>query len=190
MSYAIQFLMCYLLWVLLVWPFKVGALQVLGALLAWPFVDAAVPDGVWLPGAGQDLIAGAMVAGLAALFFGRFFPRHGGRILNPLRYLWLAVYLPIFAWACLVANLDVAYRVLHLRLPIRPAIVKVRIGLKSEMGRFILANSITLTPGTLSVDLVGPDLYIHWINVSTDSPQLRAEMILGQFEGLLKKVFD
>ena len=190
MSYAIQFVMCYLLWVLLVWPFKVGLSHLLWAILAWPFVGAAVPGGVWAPGAPQDLVAGVLVAALAALIFGRVFPRHGGRVLNPLRYLWLLVYIPVFAWACLMANLDVAYRVLHLRLPIRPGIVKVRTCLKSEMGRFILANSITLTPGTMVVDIVGQDLYIHWINVSTDSAELRAEIILGQFEGILKKVFD
>jgi len=174
MSYVIQFLMCYLLWVLLVWPFS----------------SAAASGGALAPGGAQDLLAGILVAAASAAIFGRVFPRHPGRVLHPLRYLWLLVYIPVVIWACLVANLDVAYRVLHLRLPIRPGIVKVRTGLKSEMGKIILANSITLTPGTLTVDIVGQDLYVHWINVSSDSAQLRAEIILGQFEEILKRVFD
>jgi multicomponent Na+:H+ antiporter subunit E len=169
MSYAIQFLMSYLLWVLLVWPFG--------------------KDGL-VPGGGQDLLAGLAVAALCAGVFGRTFPRHPERLLSPVRYLYFLVYLPVFVWACLMANLDVAYRVLHLRLPIRPAIVKIRTSIKSEMGKFILANSITLTPGTLTVDVVGQDLYIHWINAVTESPELRAELIAGRFEDLLKRIFD
>jgi multicomponent Na+:H+ antiporter subunit E len=171
MSYVLQFLMCYAVWVLLVWPFSPGMTG-------------------WAPGAGQELVAGALVAGLAATLFGGVFPRHAGRVLNPMRYLWFGLYVPSFAIACVLANLDVAYRVLHLRLPIRPGIVKVRTGLKSEMGRLIMAHSIALIPGTLVVDMVGQDMYVHWINVSTDSAELRAELILGNFEWLLKKVFD
>ena len=105
-------------------------------------------------------------------------------------YLYLIYYLVVLAWACFVANLDVAYRVLHLGLPIRPAIVKVRTTLKSDVAKFVLANSITLTPGTLTVDIVGQDLYIHWINTITDSPQLRTELIAGRFEEILKRIFD
>ena len=166
MSYVIQFLFCYVLWLLLVWPFS-GP-----------------------PGTGQDIIAGVVVAALAAAIFGKAYPRHPGRVIDPVRWFWMLVYIPIFAWACVLANLDVAYRVLNVKLPIRPAIVKVRTRIKSDMGKFVLANSITLTPGTLSVDIVGQDLYIHWINCTTDSPQERAELILGRFESLLTRIFD
>ncbi|MDD5778969.1 MAG: Na+/H+ antiporter subunit E, partial [Candidatus Thermoplasmatota archaeon] len=62
------------------------------------------------------------------------------------------------------ANLDVAYRVVTGR--IRPGIVKISPGLKSDTALTMLANSITLTPGTLSVDLdEDNNLYVHWINV-------------------------
>jgi multicomponent Na+:H+ antiporter subunit E len=191
MSYVIHFVMSFLLWVLLVWPFRVGVLTLLCMPLHWAMPGSSPATGPVLePGAAQSLICGLLVATLVAGVFGRMFPRNPGRLLNPARYLWLAAYVPTFLWACLMANLDVAYRVLHLRLPIRPGIVKVRTTIRSDMGKFILANSITLTPGTLSVDFVGQDLYIHWINVSGDSPQARAQIILGQFEGILKKVFD
>jgi len=168
-SYVIQFVFCYLFWLLLVWPFAEGGLA---------------------PGGGQDLVAGVLVAAMAAGIFGRIFPRHPERLLSPARWLWALIYLPMLAWACFLANLDVAYRVLHLRLPVRPAIVKVRTTVKSDMGKFVLANSITLTPGTLTVDIVGQDLYIHWINVTTESPRLRAEVLVGRFEELIKRIFD
>jgi multicomponent Na+:H+ antiporter subunit E len=63
------------------------------------------------------------------------------------------------------ANLDVAYRVITMK--IRPGIIRVHSGLKTDLGIFMLANSITLTPGTLSVgiDEATNDLFIHNINV-------------------------
>ena len=186
MSYVVQFLMCYTLWVLLVWPFRVG----IGGLVLWAGSGFEGGLAVMAPGAGQDLLAGILVAGLAAVLFGHVFPRHPERILHPMRYLWFLEYVPVFVYACVLANLDVAYRVLHLRLPIRPGIVKVRTTLKSEMGRVILAHTIALLPGTLVIDMVGQDMYVHWINVSAESPQQRADIILGRFEDILKRVFD
>ena len=53
----------------------------------------------------------------------------------------------VFIWECIKANLDVAYRVLHPAMPIRPGIVKVKTTLKSELAKTLLANSITMTPG-------------------------------------------
>jgi multicomponent Na+:H+ antiporter subunit E len=57
------------------------------------------------------------------------------------------------------ANLDVALRVIKPVIPINPGIVKVKTKLKTPMGRLILTNSITLTPGTLTVDIK----MIHYI---------------------------
>jgi multicomponent Na+:H+ antiporter subunit E len=64
------------------------------------------------------------------------------------------------------ANLDVAYRVITLN--IRPGIIRVHSGMKTDLGIFMLANSITLTPGTLTVgiDEKTNDLFIHNINVA------------------------
>ena len=55
---------------------------------------------------------------------------------------------------------------------INPGIVKMPTGLKTDLGITLLADSITLTPGTLSVDIdeKNNDLYIHWINVTTLKP--------------------
>jgi multicomponent Na+:H+ antiporter subunit E len=64
------------------------------------------------------------------------------------------------------ANLDVAYRVITMN--IRPGIIRVHTGLNTDLGIFMLANSITLTPGTLTVgiDEETNDLFIHNINVA------------------------
>jgi multicomponent Na+:H+ antiporter subunit E len=53
-------------------------------------------------------------------------------------------------------------------MPIRPGIVEVKPDIDSDMGKLILANSITLTPGTLSMDYIDDSLFIHWISVKED----------------------
>ena len=60
-------------------------------------------------------------------------------------------YLPWLLRQLIIANLDVAYRTLHPRMPIDPQVVKFDTPLKSEIGIAILANSITLTPGTVTI---------------------------------------
>ena len=111
-------------------------------------------------------------------------------MISPVRVFWFLYYIPVFFIHMVKANLDVAYRVLHLEVPIRPGIVKVTTGLKSDLGITFLANSITLTPGTLTVDIVGSDLYIHWINITDDDPERQTELIVSRFENILKKVFE
>jgi multicomponent Na+:H+ antiporter subunit E len=59
--------------------------------------------------------------------------------------------------------------VLSPSLPIRPGVVEVKTELKSSLGRLILANSITLTPGTLTVDLQGDSILIHWVDIPPGS---------------------
>ena len=89
-----------------------------------------------------------------------------------------------------LANFDVLYRVVHPNLPIRPGIVKVKTSLKSDEAKTFLANSITLTPGTLTVDIDGQDFYVHWININTEDPARRSAEICGRFEPLLRRIFE
>jgi multicomponent Na+:H+ antiporter subunit E len=100
------------------------------------------------------------------------------------------VYLVIFTWECIKANFDVAYRVLHPAMPIKPGIVKVKLELKSEFARTMLANSITMTPGTISVDLVDDILFVHWIYVRSEDPEVYSRKIAGKFEKYIKKIFE
>jgi multicomponent Na+:H+ antiporter subunit E len=101
-------------------------------------------------------------------------------------------YVPLFVWECLKANIEVAYLVIHPMLPINPGIVKVKTRLKSEIGLTFLANSITLTPGTMSVDLDRENgiLYIHWINVKCTDIDKATAHIVSTFEGVLEKIFE
>lgn len=133
---------------------------------------------------------GVFFALIIGTYLGDIHPANMYRLLNINRWIFLLIYLPYFFFYCLRANFDVAIRVLHPDVPIRPGIVKVRTTLTSSMAKTFLANSITLTPGTLTVDIDGDDFYVHWINIDTDSAQKRTEKICGRFEPLIRRIFE
>jgi multicomponent Na+:H+ antiporter subunit E len=54
----------------------------------------------------------------------------------------------------------------------------------------MLANSITMTPGTISVDIVDDMLYVHWIYVRSEDPEVYSREIAGKFEKYIKKIFE
>ena len=137
-----------------------------------------------------NLIVGSVASLISALFFGRFFIRNIYKIFQPKRYFWFIVYLMVFIWECLKANLDVAYRVLHPAMPIRPGIVKVKTTLKSDLAKMLLANSITMTPGTISVDIIDDTLFIHWIYIRTEDPEIYTGIITGAFEKYIKRIIE
>ncbi|MBU0694279.1 MAG: Na+/H+ antiporter subunit E, partial [Candidatus Omnitrophica bacterium] len=138
----------------------------LAAFLVWSVLS-------WVPDF-QHLIVGVFVAALVAFLTGDLFVSRPYILKRPRRYWYfIAHYLPVFLWEMIKANIDVAYRVLHPDLPINPGIVRVKTSLKSDTALTFLANSITLTPGTMSVDIDKDNgvLYIHWINVRTKDTQ-------------------
>jgi len=155
------------------------------AFFIWCFLNW-VPD--W-----QDLLVGLFVALLVSYITGDLFIQRPERLKHPLRYWYFLVeYLPVFIWEVLKANLDVAYRVIHPDLPINPGIVKVKTTVKTDAALTFLANSITLTPGTLSVDIDRDDdcLYVHWIDVKSKDVETSTKNIVERFEKILRKVFE
>lgn len=87
------------------------------------------------------------------------------------------------------SNVKLAAIVLSPSLPVKPAIVKVRTKLKTRMGRLMLANSITLTPGTLSVELDGEWLYVHWVRMEADDIEEATACIVSGFESYLEVMY-
>ncbi len=138
----------------------------------------------------QEVLVGVIVALMAELLLGDIFPLGAVKIFNPVRFFWLVVYAIVFFYYVVKANFDVAYRVLNIYLPIKPGIVKVTTKLKTDMARTFLANSITLTPGTLSIDIVGDHLYVHWINIVSEDQTVETEIIVRRFENLLERIFE
>src|SRR5665811_524893 len=138
----------------------------------------------------SNLIVGAVASLITSVIFTRFFVKNVYKLIQPKRYGWFLVYLVVFIWECLKANIDVAYRVLHPAMPIRPGIVKVKTTLKSDMAKMLLANSITMTPGTISVDIIDDYLYIHWIYIRSADPEVYTVIITGAFGKYIKRIIE
>ena len=100
------------------------------------------------------------------------------------------VYLVVLLVEIIKANFDVAYRIIHPKLPIKPGIVVIKTELKQDFAKMMLANSITLTPGTFTLDIIGDRLLIHWIYVRTENTERATEMIGNKFEKYLKVIFS
>lgn len=150
-------------------------------LFTWPFAPVD-----WVM-----IVAGSLVALVCGTILGGLSTRHPVKGINPIRYFWGGCYVLALAWWVMIANLDVAFRVLHPDVPINPGIVKVKTELKSESARTALANSITLTPGTMTVDLSDEGyLYVHWINVSSSEIEEATGEVVGRFEWLLRRIFE
>ena len=145
----------------------------------------------WIPD-WQHLVTGVFVAWLVAFLTGDMFITRPHLLRHLNRYLWFAYYIPIFLWECFKANIDVAYRVGHPDIPIHPGIVKVKTSLKSDTGLTFLANSITLTPGTLSVDIDREKgyIYVHWIEVRSKDVEGATKCIVERFEKILRRIFE
>jgi len=137
------------------------------------------------------LIAGVIASFIAAILFHEILPKEHHVFISPVRVFWFLVYVPVFFYYVLKANLDVVYRALHPRMPIKPGIVKIKTVLKTDSGITALANSITLTPGTLTVDLTDEGyLYVHWINVKSDDIEEATAHIARRFEWFIQKIFE
>jgi len=160
-----------------------GLALVIWLLLTWPIVEDRLDM--------QVVVAGVIASAMAAVLFHEILPREHHVFISPVRVFWGLVYVPVFFYYVIMANFDVVYRVLHPKMPIKPGIVKIKTSLKTPSGITALANSITLTPGTLTVDLTDDGyLYVHWINVKSDDVEAASEHIAQKFEWFLKRIFE
>jgi len=154
-------------------------------LLVWPVSPV---DGRLLVG---DIVVGVFVAAFVALVMKEIIRVNFIRFLKPQSWFWSFVYFFVFGYYAIKGGIDVAYRVLHPAMPIRPGIVRVKSVLKTSTGRTALANSITLTPGTLTMDVTDEGVfYIHWLNVSTLDDEEAAEKILRRLEWYIQRIFE
>ena len=108
-------------------------------MLIWPVTSV---DGRLLTG---DIAVGIAVAAFVALIMHNIIRVKFVRLVNPVSWFWAFVYLFVLSYYVIKGGVDVSYRVLHPRMPIRPGIVRVRSILETDTGRAALANCITLT---------------------------------------------
>lgn len=83
----------------------------------------------------------------------------------------------------IIASIQVAKIVLSRELKISPSVIKFRTRLKKDLSKMILANSITLTPGTLTIEVKGDEFTVHCI-----SKDQIDDVMNSKFEDLLLKI--
>jgi len=95
-----------------------------------------------------------------------------------------------FVWEVIKANARMAIAILSPRMRLRPAVVMVPLDMKNEVGIILLSNLITLTPGTLSLDISSDRkaLFIHTLWVE-DEEAFRAEIKKG-YEHRVKEIIE
>ena len=136
-----------------------------------------------------ELITGLFVSLIIAVFSSGFFSCCGLGVLFSTSIIYVVQYFFVFLWALVKSNFSMAKRVISPSLPINPGIVEFKTNLKNDTAKLILANSITLTPGTLTVDLKDDTFYIHWIDVEAHTPEEAYKAIAEPFEKILLKIF-
>lgn len=140
-----------------------------------------------------DLVTGAIVAIVVGLIVANMVVRNPRKLLQPMRLFWLIAYAIYYFFVAEVrAHTDVIYRILHPKMPLNPAIVRIPYEVETDYAMTTIANSITNTPGTVVVD-VDPKrkiFYVHWINARTLDPMEARKHVSLTFEKYAKRIFD
>ena len=136
--------------------------------------------------APSSLVLGVLfAAGVGVLTYRHFIEEHEAarRSLLP-RVYYLVAFLAVMLVKIYAASFRVAWQVISGR--INPRIVHFRTRLKYDLARAILANAITLTPGTVTLDLDEDHLVVHWLDARTTHSHHAGKLIKGDFERLLR----
>ena len=99
-----------------------------------------------------------------------------GRTLLWMPWHRFAVYLPWLAVQVVIASLQVTYLVLHPRLRVNARVLRIRARYPHTLARLTLANSITLTPGTVTLDVNGDEFLVHALTESVGRDLERGSM--------------
>ncbi|MDZ4180835.1 MAG: Na+/H+ antiporter subunit E [Coriobacteriia bacterium] len=132
-----------------------------------------------------DLVVGLTVSVVLGVWAARFLWPDDTPVLTLRQIVRLLLYAPRLWVSMVVAALQVAEVVLDPRMPISPVIVSHRTSFARSTSRVAFANSITLTPGTLTVDVDGDILYIHCL-----AERFATDIATGDLERRVSRVFE
>jgi multicomponent Na+:H+ antiporter subunit E len=132
-----------------------------------------------------DLGLGAALSLLLGWWSARFLWAADAPQLSPRQWGALARYLSILGLEVLLAAIHVARIVADPRLPIAPRLVVCRTGLQRQASRVAFAHSVTLTPGTLTVDMHGSVFLVHCLDESS-----ARRVLSGDLERRVADVFE
>ncbi|MFD1646801.1 Na+/H+ antiporter subunit E [Haloarchaeobius litoreus] len=134
---------------------------------------------------GLDLLTGAFSAAVVALALSSvsFVDAPTRRRTVP-RVARTVAFLPVLLWEVAKANVALAVVILHPRLPIDPSVDALETDTREDLERMVLANSITLTPGTLTVDVQDRTFLVHSLTAES-----RESLESGRLQRLVSWVF-
>lgn len=96
---------------------------------------------------------------------------------HPIHISWRAIlFWPWLAWEIVKANIDVARVILHPKMPITPKVLNIKASQVTELGHVFYANSITLTPGTVTLRLRNGAMEVHALTPTSIEGLLSGEM--------------
>jgi len=129
-----------------------------------------------------NIVVGIGVSFSIALLYVKLFTHKAFEFISPV---WFMVYLYILLKNLIISNIQISKRILRPDMKLSPAIVAVKTNLESDWKKLLLANSITLTPGTLTLDIKNDTLFIHVIEYDEDSNKGN---ITKEFEDIIAKI--
>ncbi len=129
-----------------------------------------------------NILVGIAVSFSIALLYIKLFTHKAFEFISPF---WFMVYLFVLLKNLIISNIQISKRVLSRDMKLSPAIVAVKTDLESDWKKLLLANSVTLTPGTLTLDIKGDTLFIHVIEYHEGSSK---ENITKEFEDIIAKI--
>ncbi len=103
------------------------------------------------------------------------------------RFHLLIVFVLVLLVKMYIASFQVVWYIIRGR--VNPRIVHFRTRLKSDTARVMLGNAITMTPGTITIDLDQDHLIVHWLEARTTHSGYAGKLIKGTFEKLLKRIW-
>ena len=130
----------------------------------------------------SNILIGLAISSAIAFLYIKMFQHQKFEMINPF---WLLIYIITLFKNLILSNLQITKRVLSKDMKLNPAIVSVKTELKSDWKKLLLANSITLTPGTLTLDIQEDILYIHTIECK--DIELK-QKITAEFENIIQKI--
>jgi len=129
-----------------------------------------------------NILVGIAVSFSIALLYIKLFTHTAFEFISPF---WFLVYLYVLLKNLIISNIQISKRVLSRDMNLLPAIVAVKTDLESDWKKLLLANSITLTPGTLTLDIKDDTLFIHVIEYHEGTGK---ESITKEFEDIIAKI--
>jgi len=129
-----------------------------------------------------NIFVGLIVAFSISALYIKLFEQESFSPINPY---WLGVYILVLIKQLIISNIQIAIRTLSPDMKLSPAIVAVKTELQNDWKKLLLANSITLTPGTLTLDVKDNIFYIHVIEFRDGDSK---DAITKEFENIIAKI--